>query len=77
MKEFRLLQHQGVMVLSSKNASDITHAAETLLQRFGEDSAHQASIRASELRNRGDEEGADLWLCIEHELRTRLAASGH
>jgi hypothetical protein len=63
------------MVLGSKDASDITHAAETLLQRFGEDSAHQASIRARELANRGDSEGADLWRRIEKELRTRLTAT--
>lgn len=60
------------MVVGSKDTLKIAHAVETLLQRFGEDSAHQASIRASELASRGDTEGADLWRCIEQELRTRL-----
>ena len=63
------------MLLESKDVADIVHAAETLLQRFGEDSAHQAGIRAGELAERGDTEGAELWRCIEQELRTRLAAS--
>jgi len=63
------------MLLGSQDASHIVHAAETLLRRFGEDSAHQASIRASELANRGDDEGAELWRCIEQELRNRLAHS--
>lgn len=67
--------HQGVMLLGSNRASRITTAADTLLRRFGEDSAHQASIRVKELATRDDTEGADLWRRIELELRARLAAS--
>jgi len=46
----------------------IERAANILLQRFGEDSARQAGIRASELEFRGDSEGAELWRYIEFEL---------
>ena len=53
------------MLLGSIDASEIVHAAETMLQRFGTDSARQAAIRAGELADRGDPEGAELWQCIE------------
>lgn len=65
------------MLLGSNDTSEIIHAVETLLQRFGEDSAYQAAIRANELANRGDLEAAELWRCIERELRARLAASNN
>lgn len=61
----------------SNDTCEIAQAAEKLLLRFGEDSAHQASIRVRELANRGDSEGADLWRQIEYELRNRLAASSN
>lgn len=63
--------------MGSNDASEINHAVEALLQRFGKDSAHQAAIRASELANRGDREAAELWRCIERELRARLAVSNN
>jgi len=60
--------------LAPNDALEIAHAAEAFLKRFGEDSSHQAGIRAQELEVRGDHEGAQLWRKIEMELRLKLAA---
>lgn len=65
----------GSDVLASQDASEIAHAVESFLQRFGDDSCHQASVRARELDVRGDKEGALLWRKIESELRIKLANS--
>jgi hypothetical protein len=61
--------------LASQDAIEVAHAVDAFLQRFGEDSCHQAAIRAQELEVRGDKEGARLWRKIETELRIKLA--GH
>lgn len=58
--------------MTSQDAVEIAHAVEAFLLRFGEDSCHQAAIRAQELDVRGDKEGAQVWRKIESELRVKL-----
>lgn len=44
--------------------ADIEAAASNLIDRFGADAARQATIRAAELRQAGDDDGYALWLEI-------------
>ena len=62
--------------MATRDECEIAHAVEAFLRRFGEDSTHQAAIRASELEVRGDKEGASLWRRIEQELRLKLTGQG-
>lgn len=50
--------------------SDVPVAAKNLIERYGDDAAHQAKIRSEEMLKYGDEETELLWLrvrnCIEN-----------
>ena len=50
------------------HAKEIEYAIVTLQQRFGKDSVVQAAIRAVELSEEGDFEGAQIWCYIYAEL---------
>ena len=54
------------------DTSQILHAAEVMVQRYGENAREQAAIRARELSDIGDPEGAKVWQQVEVVLRTRL-----
>jgi hypothetical protein len=54
------------------DTSQILHAAEVMIQRYGEHAREQAAIRAKELSDIGDPEGAKVWQQVEVVLRTRL-----
>ena len=45
-------------------------AAKKFIERYGDDDARQASIRAEELRAAGDDEGHESWLSILREIKT-------
>ena len=57
--------------------SEIEHAMNCFIQRFGSDSEYQAAIRARELDTTGDREGAALWRMVEFELRVHNEAKRH
>lgn len=44
--------------------SEVWIAAQNMIGRFGDDAAHQASIRADEMRKYGDEDVQLLWLRV-------------
>ena len=50
--------------------SECKLAARKFIERFGDDAARQASIRAKELRAAGDDEGHESWLSILREIKT-------
>ncbi len=47
-------------------------AAEKFIERFGEDAAREAKIRAAELRAAGDTEGYKNWMAIHDEIESLL-----
>lgn len=53
------------------DTSQILHAVNVMIQRFGENAAEQAAIRAKELSERGDSESAEVWQQVEAVLQTR------
>jgi len=53
-------------------SSQILHAVKVMIQRFGENAPVQAAIRARELSDLGDSEGAQVWQQVEVELLSRL-----
>jgi|TARA_Y100000310_G_scaffold229967_1_gene232392 hypothetical protein len=59
--------------MESIDPTQILHAVKVMLLRYGEDAPEQAAIRAKELSDRGDEEGAAIWLQVKVELHARLA----
>lgn len=54
------------------DATQILHAVKAMLQRYGDNAPEQAAIRAKELADRGDAEGAEIWQQVEVELIARL-----
>ena len=56
------------------DASQIIHAAEVMLARYGANASHEAAIRARELSDEGDPDGARLWHQVEAELIARHSA---
>ena len=59
--------------MESIDASQILHAVEVMVKRYGESAGEQAAIRAKELSDSGDSEGAQVWQEVALELKTRLA----
>lgn len=47
-------------------------AAEKFIERFGNDAAREAKIRAAELRAAGDAEGHKNWLVLHGEIECLL-----
>ena len=47
-------------------------AAKKFIERFGEDAAREAKIRAVELRAAGDTEGYKNWIAIHGEIESLL-----
>lgn len=58
--------------MESIDATQILHAVKAMMQRYGDDAPEQAAIRAKELADRGDAEGAEIWQQVEVELQARL-----
>ncbi len=44
--------------------SDVRIAAQNLIERYGDDAAHQAKIRAEEMRKYCEDEAELLWLRV-------------
>jgi|TARA_B100001971_G_C18155145_1_gene518074 hypothetical protein len=58
--------------MESIDTTQILHAVKVMIQRYGNAAPDQAAMRAKELSDRGDEEGAEIWLQVEVQLLARL-----
>lgn len=56
--------------------SQIEAAARNLVRRFGEDAPHQAEIRIAELKQHGEAESLEFWLCVRDAVAGLLQAGG-
>jgi hypothetical protein len=55
--------------------SDKWRAAKMLIERHGDDAASVASLRSDEMADKGDDEGAAIWLAILHAVEELTRAS--